>query len=175
MQQDKQLITSLMTALVAVIVMTLSTNARAVDGAKIDTSNLEKCFGVVKAGQNDCDTNLGPGSCTPSVIDASPTEWIYLPKGVCEKLVGGSLTPGGSATNSNPAVAPTGNMPTGSDVYPGKIGVDGAENIDSGPIMQDDMILNGGAGLNGKSNGSQNAPAPDSENTNNSGTDLNKY
>jgi uncharacterized membrane protein len=52
----------------------------------------EKCFGVVKAGSNDCQT--ASNSCAGTAAqDGQGDAWIYLPKGLCEKLVGGSLEP----------------------------------------------------------------------------------
>ncbi len=52
----------------------------------------EKCYGVAKAGQNDCHTKAH--SCAGSAkTDANGQEWISMPKGLCEKLAGGSLTP----------------------------------------------------------------------------------
>jgi uncharacterized membrane protein len=52
----------------------------------------EKCFGVVKAGANDCET--ATNSCAgTSVEDGQGDAWVLVPKGLCEKLVGGSLEP----------------------------------------------------------------------------------
>jgi uncharacterized membrane protein len=52
----------------------------------------EKCFGVAKAGANDCET--ATNSCAgTSVEDGQADAWIQVPKGLCEKLVGGSLEP----------------------------------------------------------------------------------
>jgi uncharacterized membrane protein len=53
--------------------------------------NQEKCYGVAKAGQNDCGT-LVHGCAGQAVSDKDPGEWKYLPKGSCEK-VGGKLNP----------------------------------------------------------------------------------
>ena len=54
----------------------------------------EKCYGVAKAGKNDCGNAAGTHSCAGlASVDADGGEWVALPKGVCEKLVGGSLTP----------------------------------------------------------------------------------
>lgn len=52
----------------------------------------EKCYGIAKAGQNDCGTakHTCAGKATK---DNAPDEWKYVPKGTCEKL-GGRLTPG---------------------------------------------------------------------------------
>jgi uncharacterized membrane protein len=52
----------------------------------------EKCYGVAKKGMNDCGT--ASHKCGgKAVVDDGPDEWIYLPKGTCEKIAGGSLTP----------------------------------------------------------------------------------
>ena len=51
----------------------------------------ERCFGVSKAGKNDCQT--ARSSCAGTAKkDAQGDAWIAVPKGTCEKLVGGSLT-----------------------------------------------------------------------------------
>ncbi len=50
----------------------------------------EKCYGVVKAGKNDCQT--GTNSCAGTAKrDMQPDAWLYVPAGVCDKIVGGSL------------------------------------------------------------------------------------
>ena len=52
----------------------------------------EKCYGVVKAGKNDCQT--ATHSCAgSSKQDAAHNSWVYVPTGTCDKLVGGSLEP----------------------------------------------------------------------------------
>lgn len=52
----------------------------------------EKCYGVAKAGKNDCANAAGTHSCAAqSSVDGGKDEWVYVPKGLCEKLVGGSL------------------------------------------------------------------------------------
>jgi uncharacterized membrane protein len=50
----------------------------------------EKCFGVAKAGRNDCQTKHS--SCAGTAKkDAQADAWLYVGKGTCEKIVGGSL------------------------------------------------------------------------------------
>ena len=52
----------------------------------------EKCYGIAKAGKNDCQT--ANSSCAgTSKRDAQGDAWLYVPKGSCEKLVNGSLQP----------------------------------------------------------------------------------
>lgn len=57
-----------------------------------DAGNSEKCYGVAKAGKNDC-AGAAHACAGQSSKDKSPKEFIELPKGTCERIVGGSLTP----------------------------------------------------------------------------------
>jgi uncharacterized membrane protein len=51
----------------------------------------EKCFGIAKAGKNDCQT--ATSSCAgTSKKDHEASAWLTVPKGTCEKIVGGSLS-----------------------------------------------------------------------------------
>ncbi|MFO1425587.1 MAG: DUF2282 domain-containing protein [Steroidobacteraceae bacterium] len=52
--------------------------------------NVEKCYGVAKAGKNDC-AGAAHACAGQAKKDGGATEWIKLPKGTCERLVGGSL------------------------------------------------------------------------------------
>lgn len=49
---------------------------------------MEKCMGVVKAGKNDCGTSKH--ACAGmATVDGDAEEWVYVPKGACEKIAGG--------------------------------------------------------------------------------------
>jgi uncharacterized membrane protein len=62
--------------------------AFAADDAKSGAT--EKCYGVAKAGKNECAT--AAHSCQgQSKKDNDGKEWMKVPKGTCEKI-GGSLT-----------------------------------------------------------------------------------
>jgi uncharacterized membrane protein len=51
----------------------------------------EKCYGIAKAGQNDC-ASTGNNSCGgTSKLDSDPNAWLYVPEGYCNRIVGGSL------------------------------------------------------------------------------------
>ncbi len=50
----------------------------------------EKCYGVAKAGKNDCAAN-GHACQGQSKADQNGKEWIYLPTGTCARIVGGSV------------------------------------------------------------------------------------
>jgi uncharacterized membrane protein len=67
--------------------------ALALPSAAQAQGNLEKCYGVAKAGKNDCQT--AKSSCAgTSKTDSQADAWVSVPKGTCDKLVGGKLTPG---------------------------------------------------------------------------------
>ena len=68
----------------------LSTLALSNHAAAQDDEDKEKCYGVVKAGKNDC---AGPGhTCQGQAkADDDPNEFILLPAGTCERLTGGEV------------------------------------------------------------------------------------
>jgi uncharacterized membrane protein len=51
---------------------------------------MEKCYGLAKAGANDC-AGAAHACAGQSKLDKSSKEFLTLPKGTCERLVGGSL------------------------------------------------------------------------------------
>jgi uncharacterized membrane protein len=48
---------------------------------------MEKCYGVAKAGQNDCAAN-GHSCAGQAKTDNDPKEWKKVPAGECEKMGG---------------------------------------------------------------------------------------
>ena len=49
----------------------------------------EKCFGVAKAGRNDCASLNGTHSCAGQATrDNSPVDWKYVAKGTCKQQGG---------------------------------------------------------------------------------------
>ena len=53
----------------------------------------EKCYGVAKAGQNDCAATGNHDCAGMAKLDSDPNSWIFVPVGYCERIVGASLTP----------------------------------------------------------------------------------
>lgn len=54
---------------------------------------MEKCFGVAKAGRNDCAT--ANSSCAGTATkDRQADAYIAIPKGTCSKIAGGTLNAG---------------------------------------------------------------------------------
>ena len=49
----------------------------------------EKCYGIAKAGQNDCANLSGTHSCAgQSKADMAPDDWKYVAKGTCKDMKG---------------------------------------------------------------------------------------
>jgi len=81
---NKTLISTALSGLIAMGAAGISATANAAD--------MEKCFGVAKAGKNDCQTSTSACAGT-SKKDGQADAWMFLPKGTCDKIVGGSTTP----------------------------------------------------------------------------------
>lgn len=81
--KKKQLIGTTIAAAVTLGLATMPATASA-------ATKMEKCYGVAKAGKNDCAAN-GHACAGLSKKDGDKTEWLLVPKGTCEKLVGGKL------------------------------------------------------------------------------------
>jgi uncharacterized membrane protein len=80
-------------ALIAALAVPLATSAQSGPAPKPKFES-EKCFGISKAGKNDCQT--ANSSCAgTSRRDAQKDAWIYVPAGTCDRLVGGSTQPRG--------------------------------------------------------------------------------
>lgn len=78
--------------LVAAVTAAFSTAALAQVHPEKPTYPYEKCYGVAKAGLNDCFTPMNSCAAT-TTKDGEPQAWIYVPKGTCSRIVGGSNTP----------------------------------------------------------------------------------
>jgi uncharacterized membrane protein len=53
-----------------------------------------KCYGIAKAGKNDCAAGAGTSCAGTATMDGQKNAWSYVIAGSCEKIVGGSLTAG---------------------------------------------------------------------------------
>lgn len=106
---SRQTLNMLLASAVALTVAGAGTAAHA-------QSEKEKCYGVVKAGKNDCAAAGGSHACAGSApTDALGDEWIAVPKGLCDRLAGGSLTPVATA-----AAAPVESAPSAQETPAGE-------------------------------------------------------
>ena len=74
-------------AVAAIVAVGLSQSAQAQEA-----KDKEKCYGIAKAGQNDCGT--ATHTCAGKAKkDNAPDEWKYVAKGTCQKLGGKTQPP----------------------------------------------------------------------------------
>lgn len=60
--------------------------------AKDPGKSHEKCYGIAKAGQNDCANLAGTHACAgQSKADMDPGDWKYVAKGSCKDMKGLSM------------------------------------------------------------------------------------
>ena len=73
-------------ALASVLALGLLSGANAADEK---ASTKEKCYGIAKAGQNDCANLSGTHTCAgQNKVDNDPGEWKYVAKGTCKEMKG---------------------------------------------------------------------------------------
>ena len=71
-------------ALASVLAMGLVNTAAAAQAAA-----KEQCYGIAKAGKNDCANLSGSHSCAGQAKDdMAPAEWNYVAKGTCKDMKG---------------------------------------------------------------------------------------
>jgi uncharacterized membrane protein len=75
-------------ALAAALALAMALPAKAAPVADPGAS-FEKCFGVAKAGMNDCAS--GHSCAGTATKDRAATDFIYVPKGTCDKIAGGMM------------------------------------------------------------------------------------
>ena len=57
-------------------------------------SSKEKCYGIAKAGANDCASATGAHSCAGTATkDNDKGDWKYVDKGTCDKMGGSTMAP----------------------------------------------------------------------------------
>ena len=69
---------------------------------EVAAAEKEKCFGIAKAGENDCKAGEGTSCAGTSVLDYQGNAWKNTDPGECEAM-GGSLT---EVADNDPPVAP---------------------------------------------------------------------
>lgn len=79
-------------ALIAAALATACATATTVAAAQDKAAEKEKCYGVAKAGQNDCATGTH-GCASQAKSDNMAGEWKFVAKGSCEKAGGKTTAP----------------------------------------------------------------------------------
>ena len=81
--------TTVLLASAMAVALSLAVQASA-GPAPVPKFEAEKCYGIAKAAKNDCQTSNSSCAGT-SKRNAQGDAWIYVPKGTCDRVVGGSL------------------------------------------------------------------------------------
>lgn len=72
-------------ALGAILIASLAAGAATAANAA-STKAMEKCYGVAKAGKNDCKAGAGTSCAATSKADYQANAWKYVPAGTCTKI-----------------------------------------------------------------------------------------
>lgn len=74
------------------VITALSFGALALESAAAQAADAdkEKCYGVVKAGKNDCAAN-GHACAGQAKADSDAKEWVAVPAGTCDRIVNGKV------------------------------------------------------------------------------------
>jgi len=87
---DKQVF--IRTALASVLAIGALSTAHA--GPVAADASKEKCYGIAKAGSNDCASATGSHSCAGTATkDNDKGDWKYVDKGTCDKMGGSTMAP----------------------------------------------------------------------------------
>jgi uncharacterized membrane protein len=79
----------------AYVVIALATAIGIVSAqAEGDHSGDEKCYGIAKAGKNDCGNATGTHTCGgKATTDHDPNEWMWVEQGKCVEMGGSTTAP----------------------------------------------------------------------------------
>ncbi len=86
------------TAMIASAVAAAVSTATLISAGPAAAASKEKCYGVAKAGGNDCAAGAGTTCAGTSTIDYQGNAWKFVAKGTCVSMTApgdrkGSLTP----------------------------------------------------------------------------------
>jgi len=74
------------------LLLAVAVGTAAAATGQAQAADSEKCYGVAKAGKNDCQTPSSSCAGT-NKVDGNGQAFVLVPKGTCDKLAGGSLAP----------------------------------------------------------------------------------
>ena len=84
--------TSLMFLTISSALTTLLGAASVEAAGLVQCAEQERCYGIARAGKNDCATTSS--SCAGTAKqDFQKDAWVFVPKGTCDKLASSSLKP----------------------------------------------------------------------------------
>jgi uncharacterized membrane protein len=79
-------------AIAGLVAVSFASLVAAQPGPVTQKAGTEKCYGVAKAGQNDCANLSGSHTCAGQAkVDKGVDEWVYLKAGTCKQMGGMTL------------------------------------------------------------------------------------
>ena len=95
--KHRQTVAATVFALAAVAAGAALAQNKDMDKGAAKKAETEKCYGVAKAGQNDCEAGPGTTCAGTSKVDYQANAWKLVPKGTCMTMTTpkgkGSLQP----------------------------------------------------------------------------------
>ena len=89
MQKSRLAIATLAAAIGMAVISTTPIKAEGMGGMNKDMGNMEKCYGIVKAHQNDCKT-AAHACAGHASLSRDKSDFVMIPAGLCKKIDGGS-------------------------------------------------------------------------------------
>ncbi|MDF1767845.1 DUF2282 domain-containing protein [Maricaulis sp.] len=74
------------TALAASALALSLSGAAAQASMSTTTDEMEQCYGIALAGENDCAAGPGTSCAGTSTVDYQGNAWTYVPEGTCESI-----------------------------------------------------------------------------------------
>lgn len=99
-QKTKKILNTAMATALSLGTLTMTTDILAKPKCAV-----EKCYGIVKKMKNDCGTPKH-ACAAQAPYNNDPADWMYVMKGNCQRIVGGSLKPM-MTTKGKPGAKPT--------------------------------------------------------------------
>ncbi len=84
--------TTIQAALAGILALGIASASYAA-GPVTPKAGQEKCYGIAKAGQNDCGTAKHACAGEGAKTDNDPTEWKYVAAGTCQSVGGKPAAP----------------------------------------------------------------------------------
>lgn len=82
--------TAVIAAALGAAIATVYANTDWFSCAPKEAQQTERCYGVVRAAKNDC-ANTKHSCATQAIKDGDSEEWITVPQGLCERILGGKV------------------------------------------------------------------------------------
>ena len=87
--QKPQIAMATLAAVIGIAIVSTAPAKADMGGMSKDMGNMDKCYGIVKAHQNDCKTAAHACAGKASMSN-DKSDFLMVPAGLCNKIAGGS-------------------------------------------------------------------------------------